>query len=313
MAIITNTLQRSSVIGVREELSDLISRITPVDVKFMAAIKKKKVGNTTFQWQSDTLANPALNAQIDGDDTAFTAVTQPILWTNQTQISKKAFIVSGTADAVNKAGRKTEIGYLVARESDALKRDMEFSLWNNTTFINGATRQTRGVQGWLGTNCSFGAGGAAPVPSTNTAPVAGTNRALTEALVKTQCQNVFNAGGMPNTLYVTPAHKMLFSGLTFAATRFQNTDKSVLNAAVDVYINDFFELKMVPSRIMAFGGTNAISAVIDHDKFALCTLRPFKVEDLAKTGDAEKAQIIVEYGLECSNEAASAQIRDLTP
>ncbi|MFK5283182.1 DUF5309 family protein, partial [Lacticaseibacillus paracasei] len=80
-------------------------------------------------------------------------------------------------------------------------------------------------QGWLQTNCSFGAGGAAPVPASNTAPVAGTNRALTEALVKTQCQNVFNAGGMPDTLYVTPAHKMLFSGLTFASTRFQTPIK----------------------------------------------------------------------------------------
>ena len=313
MAILTNTLQRSSVIGVREELSDMISRITPVDVKFMSAIKKKSTANTFFEWQSDSLATPANNAQIDGDDASFTAVAQPTRWGNYTQISSKTFIISDTSNAVNRAGARSEKAREIAKQADALKRDMEFALWNNTTFSSSATRQTRGVQGWLATNCSFGATGAAPVPSSNTAPTPGTNRTLTEALVKTQCQNIFSQGGAPNTLYVTPAHKMLFSGLTFNATRFQKAEGAALNAAVDVYINDFYELKVVPSRIMALGASNAIAAIIDHDQFALRTLRPYEVRDLAKTGDADKSQLIVEYGLEATNEAASAQIRDLTP
>jgi len=314
MAIITNTLQRSSVIGVREELSDMISRITPVDVKFMSAIGKKSTANTFFEWQSDSLATPANNAQVDGDDASFTAVAQPTRWGNYTQISSKTFIISDTSNAVNAAGRKSEKAREIAKQADSLKRDMEFALWNNTTYSSSATRQTRGVQGWLYTNCSVGAGaGVAPVPATNTAPVAGTLRSLTEALVKTQCQNIFNAGGQPSTLYVTPAHKMLFSGLTFNATRFQKAEGAALNAAVDVYINDFYELKVVPSRIMALGASNAIAAIIDHDQFKLRTLRPYQVRDLAKTGDADKSQLVVEYGLECTNEAASAQIRDLTP
>ena len=313
MAILTNTLQRASVIGVREELSDLISRITPVDVKFMSAIAKKGCKNTFFEWQTDTLGTPTSNEQIDGDDASFAAVAQPTRVGNHTQISSKTFIISDTSIAVDRAGAKNEKMREIAKQSDSLKRDQEFALWNNTTFVSTATRRTRGVQGWLQTNCSFGAGGAAPVVSTNTAPVAGTNRAFTEALVKTQCQNVYQAGGMPNTLYVTPAHKMLFSGLAFNATRFQKAEGAALNAAVDVYINDFFELKVVPSRIMALGAANAVACIIDHDKFALRTLRPYEVRSLAKTGDADKSQLIVEYGLECTNEAASAQIRDLSP
>lgn len=179
MAILTNTLQRASVVGVREELSDLISRITPVDVKFMAAIKKKSTANTFFEWQTDTLGTPANNAQIDGDDASFAAVAQPTRWGNYTQISSKTFIISDSANAVNRAGAKDEQAREIAKQSDALKRDQEFALWNNTTFSSSATRQTRGVQGWVYTNCSVGAGaGVAPVPATNTAPVAGTLRAL---------------------------------------------------------------------------------------------------------------------------------------
>lgn len=315
MAIVTNTLQRASVIGVREELSDLVSRITPVDVKFMSSIKKKSTSNTFFEWQSDALAAPANNTNIDGDETSFAAVVEPIRYGNYTQISKKAVVISGTSDVVNKAGRKTETAFQIAKLSDELKRDQEFALLNNTTFSSSATRQTRGVQGWLNANCSFGAGGAAPVIASggNTAPVAGTNRTFTEALVKTQCQNIFAQGGQPTMLMVTPAHKMLFSGLTFTNTRFAKAEQSLINASVDVYVNDFFELKVVPSRILAYGGSNAVALVLDLDQFAYRSLRPYSVEDLAKTGDAKKSQIIVEYGLEVTNELASAQIRDLTP
>jgi hypothetical protein len=41
-------------------------------------------------------------------------------------------------------------------------------------------------------------------------------------------------------------------------------------------------------------------------------LRPFQVQDLAKTGDAEKKQLLVEYTLVSKNEAASGKIADLT-
>jgi hypothetical protein len=41
-------------------------------------------------------------------------------------------------------------------------------------------------------------------------------------------------------------------------------------------------------------------------------LRPFGVQDLAKTGDAEKKQLLVEYTLVAKNEAANGKIADLT-
>ena len=41
-------------------------------------------------------------------------------------------------------------------------------------------------------------------------------------------------------------------------------------------------------------------------------LRPFQVQDLAKTGDSEVKQLLVEYTLVSKNEAASAKIADCT-
>lgn len=313
MTIVTGTLQRSSVIGVREELQDAISNIAPVDVKFTKMIGKRKVGNTFFEWQTDTLAAPANNTQVDGDDTTFAAVTQPSRVGNYTQISKKSVIIGGTSDVVNKAGRKQELAYQIDKQTKELMRDREFALLNNTTHSSSATRQTAGVQGWLETNCSVGATGTVGVRATNTAPGAGTNRTFTLALVKTQIQNCYTQGGEPSVLMLTPAHKVTFSSETFNSTRFTKAETSVMNGAVDVFINDFGELKVIPSRILAYGGSNAVALLLDPSQFALSELRPVKYEPLAKTGDAEKAQVITEYGLYCGNEKASAQIRDLTP
>lgn len=313
MAIIVNTFTRASVIGVREELNDAINLISPVDVKFQKMIGRKSARNTFFEWQTDVLAAPANNTNLDGDDTGFGAVVPTVRVGNYTQISKKAVIVSETVDAVDKAGRKKELAYQIEKQSKELKRDMEFALLNNLVHSATATRQTAGVMAWLSTNCSFGATGAVPVRSTNTAPVAGTNRAFSLALVQTQIQNCFIQGGEPSVLMVTPAHKVAFSGFTFNATRFAQAQSSTLNASVDVYENDFGQLKVVPSRILALGGSNAVALVLDPAYFSLCTLRATRYVPLAKTGDADKAHIIGEYGLEVGNEAASAQIRDLTP
>ena len=314
MAIITNTLQRSSVIGVREELQDAISNISPVDVKFSKMIGKYKVGNTFFEWQTDELAAPANNTQVDGDDTAFAAVVQPARVGNYTQISKKSVIIGDTSDVINKDGRKSELAYQIDKQTKELKRDIEFALLNNKTHSSSATRQTAGVQGWLETNCSVcGGAGAVGVRATNTAPVAGTNRTFTLALVKTQIQNCFTQGGEPSVLMVTPAHKVTFSGETFNATRFAKAESAAMHGAVDVYVNDFGELKVIPSRILAYGDTNAVALLLDPSQFSMAELRPVKYVPLAKTGDAEKAHVICEYGLKVGNQKASAQIRDLTP
>lgn len=108
-------------------------------------------------------------------------------WGNYTQVSYKNFVISDTEEVVNKAGRKSEIAYQKVKRLKELKRDMEVALIQNTTFNAGAlgtARQLRGLAGWIRQG-SVGAGtGAFPIPGSNTAPVAGTNRAFAEALVK---------------------------------------------------------------------------------------------------------------------------------
>lgn len=199
--------------------------ISPTDTPFYSALKKGKASARFFEWQSDALAAAANNAQLEGDDVAsFTAVTPTTRWGNYCQVSTKNFVISDTEEVVDKAGRKSEIAYQKSKKLKELKRDAETGLVQNTTFNAGSTtvaRQTRGLAGWI-TQGSVGAGaGVFPVPSTNTAPVAGTPRALSEALVKSAMQAAYTAGGAPTQLLVRPSDKVIVSSFTGNATRFE--------------------------------------------------------------------------------------------
>lgn len=146
-----------------------------------------------------------------------------------------------------------------------------------------------------------------PVPSTNTAPVAGTGRAFSEALVKDAQQDAWTSGGNPTVLLVRGADKQLASAFSGNATRFQKTEANKLIAAYDVYVGDFGEIKIVASRFL-----DAAAYLVDLDHVSLKTLRPLESKPLAKTGDAEKFLLTYEYGLQMDNKDAHSQIRDLT-
>lgn len=233
-------------------------------------------------------------------------------WGNYCQISSKNFVISRTENIVDKAGRDKEVDYQTVKKTKEIKRDMDFGLIQNETFNAGATgtaRQTRGLAGWI-TQGSVGATtGAFPIPSSNTAPVAGDARAFDEALLKDMVQDAYTAGGTNWTLYVRPGDKVLASAFTGNATRYQDVaeNKGKLVAAYDVYVSDFGAIKIVPERYC-----DDAAYLIDHDHVSLKTLDALSRSPLAKTGDAEKMLITVEYGLQMDNKDAHAVARDLS-
>lgn len=311
MAAIANTLTTYTAIGLREELSDVIDNISPTATPFYSALRKKKISSRRPEWLTDSLATAANNAVIEGDDvTAFTAVTAPVRYDTYAQISTKNFIISRTENIVDKAGRDKEVDYQTLKKTKEIKRDVEVAIIQNTTYNAGAfatARQTRGLAGWVRQG-SVGAGaGVFPVPSTNTAPVAGTGRAWTEALLKDMAQDAYNSGGEPTLLIVRPADKALTSAFAGNATNFNEAKGNVINAAYDWYVSDFGKFKVVPDRFC-----DAAAYLIDLDHVSFGTLDPLSRSPLAKTGDAEKVLLTMEYALVMDNLDAHAVARDLT-
>jgi hypothetical protein len=313
MAQVTNTYSTYDAVGEREDLSDIIYSISPTDTPFMSGIAKENASAVFHEWQTDALAAAASdNYQIEGDEISFAAPSATTRLGNRTQISRKSVIVSGTLDSVSKAGRNNELAYQISKASKELKRDMETSLTANQAPVTGddsTPRRLAGLESWIKTNTSKGGGsGADPSTSGTNARTDGTQRAFTEAQLKSVIKSVWNAGGDPSMLMVGPFNKQKISGFTGNSTRFDAGADATLYTSVDVYASDFGQLQVVPNRF----SRDRDAYVLDMNYFAIAFLRDFSMHELAKTGDSEKRQLLVEATLESRNEKASGLVADLT-
>ena len=310
MAQLSNSLATFGAVGLRESLANEIFNINPEETPFLSSIGKEKAHAQFEEWQTDVLAAAANNKVEQGNEATFSAITPTVRVGNRMQISEKTYAVTGSQEAVSKAGRSSEIAYQDAKKMVELKRDIEFAALQNTTAIaaaSGTAGQARGVAGWLGTNNSLGATGVAPSGVTNTAPTDGTLRTLTEQMLKDVAKLAWDQGGNPTKLFVPSALRATVSGFTGGATKFDKTEDKTLNATVEVYVGDFGRYSIINSRYQRARDV----FLLDTEMFALMTLRPMKGEDLAKTGDSKKRMINTEWTLKAKNEASSAAIRDV--
>ena len=312
------TYQTFTAIGQREDLSDVIYNISPTETPFMSSVGKTKATAVLHEWQIDSLAAAATNAAVEGAAASDITVTPTTRVTNRTQISEKTIKISGTMEAINKAGRKSEKAYQLAKVSSELKRDMEKALLNNTVKSAGNSSTARvlgGLQTWLSTGYVGGTSGVAGSLG-STARVSGTDAAFTEAMVKTAVKAAYTAGGSPTILMTTPTQKVNISAFTgVAAQRYMapaNKPTTIIGAA-DVYLSDFGTLSVVPNRFITadVGDSGEVAFILDPEMAAVAYLRPFQTNELAKSGDADVTQLLVEYTLEVKNEAAHAIIADL--
>ncbi len=294
-----------------EDVSDVIANIAPTDTPFLSALKKTKASSTKHEFLTDDLTAAANNAQLEGD--VFTAGTRPtpVRLTNRTQISSKIVAVSRSQQASNPYGMKNMLAYQMANVSKELKRDMETALTQNSTSNAGTTvvaRQTRGLEGWVLTNVDAHTGyvTGSYLTDPGTAPTDGTQRAFTEALLKTGLQSAYSQGGNPELIMCSPAAKQTFSTFTGNSTRFKEADQT-LNAAISVYVSDFGTLKVVPNR---FQRARSVF-ILDMDYWALAEMTAPSMQDLPSTFDGVGKALVTEYTLEAKQEKASAAVRDI--
>jgi hypothetical protein len=308
------TYTAHTAIGQREDLTDIIYDISPTETPFMSSIGKTKATAVYHEWQTDSLAAATTaNAAVEGADATSATLSPTVRLGNYTQIIQKTVQVSGTLDAVNKAGRKSEKAYQLAKASAELKRDLETILLANQGRSAGSStiaRQMGSLLSWIKTNSDFGSGGADPATIGVSTRTDGTQRTFTEALLRTVVAEVFQSGGSPKILMVGASGKQkvsTFAGI--AAQRYMapsNTPTTIVGAA-DVYMSDFGTMSVVPNRFMRVRE----ALVLDPEYAALAYLRPFQTNELAKTGDSENTQLLAEVTLEVKNEAAHGIIADL--
>ena len=302
MAIVTNTFTTFDAKGIREDLSNVITNIAPEETPYMSNIGRESVSNSLYEWQTDTLASAAANKQLEGDDvTSFDAVTATVRLQNYAQISRKTIILSATEETVNKAGRRSELAYQIAKRGSELKRDQEFTMLNGAVAAAGNSTTARGTASlgaFVNTNVDMQTNGANPSYTTlpNSARTDGNVRTFTETILKNVIQQVWTAGGTPKMLMTGPVNKQRVSGFSGIASSRFNIDggakPATLVGAVDIYVSDFGNIQVIANRFQR----ERDAWVIDPDMAKMTTLRPYQQVELAKTGDAEKRMLIVEWG-----------------
>ena len=313
MAQPTGTHSTYDMVGIREDLADVIYDISPVDCPFMSSVPRVTATNTLHEWQTDSLAAAAQNAAIQGDDAPQNTSTATTRLNNRTQISTKDARVTGTGRAVNTAGRADEMDYQVMKRAKELKRDMETSLLLNNAKVTGndsTAAELAGVPTWLATNSDRGASGSDPTGDGSDAATNGTQRGFTEDQLKTVVKAAWDAGGEPSMLMVGSFNKQIASTFTQGRSVMVKAEDNVLHASFDVYDSDFGELKIVPNRFQPARD----AYVLDPEMWAGAYLpgREFIDFDIAKTGDSDARQVLSEYTLEARNEAANGVVADLT-
>jgi len=319
MAVTANTNETYDVSTIREDLSDALASITPTETIFMSTIGTRNVDNTYFEWSEVDLAAAGANRQIEGDvGLSNSAPTNAVRKGNYTQISAKVVEVSSTNQAVNGVADAQSVARQVAYKLSEMKRDMEKMLLDNVAASAGASgtaRQTAGLPAFLTSNTARGTSGANGTTSgsgeagyPDAAATDGTQRAITEDILKGVIADCWDSGAEPSVVLCGSFNKQTISGFTGNATRYKEAEDSKLNAAIDVYISDFGELQIVPARHIRARDV----FVLDPNYAAVAYLQTAKQEPLAKTGLSERRLISAEYGLQVTSQKAHGFVADCT-
>lgn len=320
MGVVANTFQTFDAKGIREDLSNVIFRISQEETPVVSNLSRRGAKQTLFEWQTDSLAAAdTTNAQLAGDDiTSFDAISPTVRVGNQMQISRKVYIIEDTLEATDRAGRGKESAYQLMLKGLEIKRDLEAIVLSNQGAVSRALAtpgQTATLGAWLKTNTDFEGTGADPVYVSGVPGAArtdGAQRAFTETLLQNVTSAMYTSGAKLRTLYVGPFNKRVVSSFPGVVTR--NFDMSNVSAkptaviaAVDVYVDDFGTLKVIPDAFQR----DRDAYLLDHEFLGMDVLRPMRLVHLAKTGDAEKFFLRIEWGLRVRNEAAHGLVADL--
>jgi hypothetical protein len=308
MAKVTNAFDTYSATADREDLSNIIYNISPMQTPFMSSIGTRNVKNVVFDWQTEVLPTPSSSGELEGFELSRSAAQATVRESNVCMISKRDATVSGSQEVSDAAGKRSEMAHQLALMAKALKRDMEEALCQNGAKTTGnatTARVTGGFESWVETNVSRGSGGSGA--GNGAAPVDGTQRALTEDLLKDVLQLSFENGGEPSLAICGPHNKQIISGFTGRSSARQMIDANTVEASVSIYSSDFGELQIVPSN----RSREKSLLLVDPEYAKVAYLRNFQTVDIATIGDAETKMIVVEYGLEVSNEKAHGIVADL--
>lgn len=288
-------------VGAKEDVSDVISMLTPHKVPFSSSIGQSTVKQKVYQWQEDELEKGKDNAQIEGFDATDENVSTTSMRQNTTQIMSRTIKLSGSVQATDHYGRKNELARQIVKKGKSLRLDLERAYVGvDQDFVLGddsTPRRTASVSKLIDAGNKLDAGGLA----------------LSETVVRDAIRKAFNEGSDgAETFMVKPTDAELVSEFAGTADRVRNVDGPSSNkivVKVDIYTTALGTLRVTINREIK----PDFAILYDPSMWSKTALRgrTWFRETLAKTGDNTKIMLAGEYGLRHDNFRGAVLIQNL--
>src|SRR3989337_2754408 len=142
MAKVTLSFDSYNATGNREDLTDFITDISPLETPAFSRWGNTRANGRYHEWQCDSLAVASSNVYVEGEAFAAVARTPTSRLNNSCQVMIKMFSITDTQNIVDKAGRNSESAYQMTKAAKELKRDMEWSIMTTSgadAIISGAS------------------------------------------------------------------------------------------------------------------------------------------------------------------------------
>ena len=308
----TTTVSNTS--GLAEDFENVIFDVSPTETPMLTMAKRTKATARYHQWQTDSLAAASSNKAEEGADPTYGTAPQTTTLGNYCQISTKTVDISRTLDIVNKYGRKSEVAMQLMKRGKELKRDMEFTICRNQPSASTTARATAGWECMISANLVRANNAQTTDYSVRgfsaaswTAPEDGSLVAFNEADLVSALGLAWEDGGDPSIIMMSKKNKNLFNAFTGVATKFnevKGSSQAVVTGAADVYVSSYGNHAVKLNR---YQRDQAVFC-IDPEYISVAYLDGIKKTPMAKTGDAERYLLTVEYCLVSNSQDAHANI-----
>lgn len=311
-AVPDGTMTTFSLTGNREDISDEISIITPIDSPFYHGCGTTSVTAMKHEFMTDVIRQPAQNKALIGSDPTIQSSQQPTKIYNMVQLQEESFSIADSANAVSTVGNSGGYDYQKALKMKALIGDVEWAFLREVRADGaaGVAPSMRGMLNWITTNLSKAADATLNADGTVTG---GTARELTRDLIKTVMQNVYSSGGGGQgkmmTAYSGSVQKDKFDGFASTGNNRRAIQNDQVDDKVDLYITSWGTVKAEIHRTMP----TDVFVIFDHSFWKKATLIPMGIEQLAVSSRSNrKYHMTVQHTLESKNELSAGRITNLS-
>ncbi|MGL5013655.1 MAG: SU10 major capsid protein [Bacteroidales bacterium] len=295
--------------GKKQSFANWISNLSPTETPFCSMTPKEAINQTKFFWQTDRLAPVKAHAIKEGSDVAESDISMngTEVVDNNTQILRRSFRISDTANHMANFGRGQELPYQMEKFSMALKRDLEKALLSTQTKVaatSTAAGVTAGFQALVALEDAVdGDTGAKVHFKSGKAPAADSSGfGLKE--IREMTYQLYLANSEADVIMFHPRHAAVFASLQSANNNAKmfDGDTTTFSHYVNTYIDEFGrEYKLVPNRWMP----EAAVYFFKPADFTQMVLRaPSRVE-LGKEGNFTSWMIEMEVGLRLRDKFAA--------